>query len=140
MSGNTPTRSLHNSPQWIKNMSIVYKEFINGTINKFSLSLKKSKKPVVSVNINGHIIKALYDTGADLCCMTDAKFRQVFTWNKRPKKLNLIITVTVVSGEKIECMGVYPIPFEINKKKFVDNVHVLNKLCGDFILGLDFFH
>ena len=82
---------------------------------------------------------ALYDTGADLCCMTAAKFRQVFTWNKRPKKLNLINTVTVVSGEKIECMGVYPIPFKINKKKFVYNIHVLNKLSGNLILGLNFF-
>jgi hypothetical protein len=44
------------------------------------------------------------------------------------------------SGDKLESLNVYPIPFEINKKKFVDNVHVLNKLCGDFILGLDFFH
>jgi hypothetical protein len=56
MTGHTPTRSPHNSRQWIKNMLIVYKELINGTINKLSLSLKKSKKPVVSVNINGHII------------------------------------------------------------------------------------
>ena len=39
--------------------------------------------------------------------MTDANFRQVFPWNKRPKKLNVINTVTVASGEKIECMGVY---------------------------------
>ena len=36
--------------------------------------------------------------------------------------------------------GCVPIPFEISKKKFVYNVHVINKLCDDFILGLDFFH
>ena len=88
---------------------------------------------MVSLNINGHKIKALYDTGADLCCMTAAKFRQVFPVGQRPKKLN----VTVASGDKLESLNVYPIPFEINKKKFVYNVHVLNKLCGDFILGLD---
>jgi len=35
--------------------------------------------------------------------------------------------------------GVYPIPFEIDQKKFVYNVHVLSHLCEDFILGLDFF-
>jgi predicted aspartyl protease len=120
-------------------MSIVYKELINSMINKLSSSIKKSKRPVVSVNINGHIIKALYDTGADLCCMTAAKFRQVFPVNKRPKKLNLISSVTVASGDKIECMGVYPNQFEIDKKKFVYNVHVLNNLCDDFILGLNFF-
>jgi hypothetical protein len=121
-------------------MSIVYRELINSTINKLSSSIKKSKKPMVSLTINGHKIKALYDTGADLCCMTAAKFRQLFPVGQRPKKLNVISTVTVASVDKLETLGVYPIPFEIRKKKFVYNVHVLNKLCDDFILGLDFFH
>ncbi len=40
----------------------------------------------------------------------------------------------------MECLGVYPIPFEIDEKKFVYNVHVLNKLCEDFILGINFFN
>jgi hypothetical protein len=71
--------------------------------------------------------------------MTAAKFRQVFPVNQRPKKLNVTSTVTVASGDQIECMGVYPIPFEIEKKKFVYYVHVLNKLYDDFILGIKFF-
>ena len=120
-------------------MSIVYRELINSTINKLSSSIKRSKKPTVLVTINGQKIKALYDTGADLCCMTAAKFRQLFPVGKRPKKLNVISTVTVASGDKLECLGVYPIPFEIDGKKFVYNVHVLNKLCEDFILGINFF-
>jgi hypothetical protein len=72
-----------------------------------------------SLTINGHKIKALFDTGADLCCMTATKFRQVFPVGKRPKKLNMISTVTVASEDQLECLGVYPIPFEIGKKKFV---------------------
>jgi hypothetical protein len=119
-------------------MSIVYKELINSTINKLSSSIKKSKRPVVSVKINGHIIKALYDIGADLCCMTAAKFKQVLPVGQRPKKLNVTSTVTVASGDKLECLGVYPIPFEINKKKFVYNIHVLNKISEDLILGINF--
>jgi hypothetical protein len=95
---------------------------------------------MVALTINGHKIKALYDTGADLCCMTAAKFRQLFPVNKKPKKLNLISTVTVASGDKLECLGVYPIPFEIGNKKFVYNVHVLNKLCDNLILGINFFN
>jgi hypothetical protein len=95
---------------------------------------------MVLLTINGHKIKALYDTGADLCCMTAVKFRQVFPVEKRPKKLNVISTVTVASGDKLECLGVYQIPFKIGKKKFVYNVHVLNKLCNNFILGINFFN
>jgi hypothetical protein len=36
-------------------------------------------------------------------------------------------------------MGVYPIPLEIDKKKFVYNIHVLKHLSNDLILGLNFF-
>ena len=48
-------------------------------------------------------------------------------------------TLTVASGDKLECLGVYHIPFEIDKKKFVYNIHVLNKISDYFILGLNFF-
>jgi hypothetical protein len=71
--------------------------------------------------------------------MTAAKFRQVFPVGKRPKKLNVISTVTATSVDKIECVGVYPIPFEINNKKFVYNIHVLKNLSENLILGINFF-
>jgi hypothetical protein len=93
----------------------------------------------VLVNINGHKIKALYDIGADLCCRTAARIQASISSGKRPKKLNGISTVTVASGDKIECLGVYPIPFEINKKKFVYHIHVLKHLSDDLILGINFF-
>ncbi len=57
----------------------------------------------------------------------------------KKKKLNEISTVTSASGNKIECEGVYPIPVEINKKKFVYNIHVLKHLSDDLILGINFF-
>jgi hypothetical protein len=63
-------------------MSIVYKELKNSTIQKLSSSMKKSKRPHVSVNINGYKISALFDTGTDVCRMTAAKFRQVVQWEK----------------------------------------------------------
>ena len=71
--------------------------------------------------------------------MTAVQFRQVFPVNKRPKKLNMISTVTVATGDKIECVGVYPIPFDIDKKKFVYNIHVLKHLSNNLILAINFF-
>ena len=139
-SGSTPTGSPHNSCHSINEMSIVYKELINSTIQKLSASMKKVKRPHVLVNINGHQISALYDTGADMCCMSDTLFRKVFPVGKRPKKLNVISTVTSASGNKIACEGVYPIPFEIKNKKFVYDIHVLSNLSGDLIMGINFFH
>jgi hypothetical protein len=71
--------------------------------------------------------------------MTAAKFMQVFPVGKRPKKLNVISSVTSASGDKIQFEGVYPVPFKIDKKKFVYNIHVLKHLSEDFILGINFF-
>jgi len=34
---------------------------------------------------------------------------------------------------------VYPIPFEIDKKKFEYNIHVVQHLSQDLILGINFF-
>jgi hypothetical protein len=48
-------------------------------------------------------------------------------------------TVTSASGNNIECEGAYPVPFEIDKKKFVNNIYVLKNLSEDFILGINFF-
>jgi hypothetical protein len=106
-------------------MSIVYKELVNSTIQKLSSNLKRPKRPNILVNVNEHKISAPFDTGANVCCMTAAKFRQVFPVGKRPKKLYVISTVTTESGNQKECEGDYPIPFEINKKNFVYNVHIL---------------
>jgi hypothetical protein len=57
-----------------------------------------------------------------------ARFRQLFPVGQRPKKLKGISTVTSASGDKIEFKGVLPIPFEIDNKKFVYNIHVLKNL------------
>ena len=57
----TRTRSPTTSST-IKDMSIVYKELINSTINKLNSLFTKSKQPNVSVKMNVQRISALYDT------------------------------------------------------------------------------
>jgi hypothetical protein len=69
----TPTGSPQNSCHLINEIPIVFKELIKSTIQKLSSSMKKSERLQVSVKINGHKISALYDTEADICCMTAAK-------------------------------------------------------------------
>jgi hypothetical protein len=71
--------------------------------------------------------------------MMAAKFRQVFPVGKILKKCNLKIHIAATSGELIESKVVYLIPFEINCKEFVYNVHVLKHLSDDCILGINFF-
>ncbi len=110
-------------------MSIVYKELLNNTIQKLSASLKRPNRLSILVNTNGHQSSAPFDTGPNMCCMMATKFRQVLPVGKRPKKCNLINNITAASGDITKSKGVYPIPFEIDKKKFVYNVHGLKNLC-----------
>jgi hypothetical protein len=81
----------------------------------------------------------LFNTGAVVCCLTASKLRKIFPVGKRPKKCNLESHITAASGDLNENEVVYPIPFAIDRKKFVYNFHVLKYISDDFILGINFF-
>jgi hypothetical protein len=90
----------------------------------------------MSVHMNGHKI---YDTGADICCMSSKAFRRVFQVGQRPEKLNRTSNVSAASGNKLEGEGIYTISMEINKRKFQYQVHIFGNLNEDMILGINFF-
>jgi len=119
-------------------MSIVYKELINNTINKLNSSFIKPQRPYVAVNINGHRITALYDTGADVCCMSSKAFRKLYEAGNRPVKINKPSSVSAASGNKLNGEGIYAMLFTIDKRKFVFEVHVFTNLKEEMILGINF--
>ena len=103
-------------------------------------SFIKPRRPFISVTIKGHELSALYDTGADICCMSIKTFRRLFpVIENRPKKVNRVCNIKGASGAKLMCTGIYEIPMEIDKKQFVHEVQVFSNLTEDFILGIDFF-
>jgi hypothetical protein len=89
---------------------------IVNTIAKLNASLKKPFRPYVSVQMNGHKLSALNDTGANICCMSSEAFKRVFPVGQRPEKLNRTSNVSAASGNKLEGEGIYTISMEINKK------------------------
>jgi len=119
-------------------MSNIYRDLINSTINKIKASVIKPKRPYVPVFLNGHKITALYDTGADICCMSSTYFRKHFPVGNRPTKLQRKSDVKAASGNKLVSEGIYPIPFTIDGRKFEHNVHVFSNLNEGMILGIDF--
>ncbi len=109
------------------------------TIAKLNASLKNPLRPYVSVHMNGHQMSALYDTGANICCMSSTAFRRVFPVRQRPEKLNRTSNVSAASGNKLEGEGIYTISMEINKRKSQYQVHIFGNLNEDMILGINFF-
>jgi hypothetical protein len=86
----TAPQSALNASKQIKDKDVagLYQDPIVNTIAKLNASLKKPFRPYVSVQMNGHKLSALYDTGADICCMSSEAFRRVFPVGQRPEKLN----------------------------------------------------
>ena len=136
----TVTSSAPGASKPIKdNVSGLYQDLIVNTIAKLNASLKKPLRPYVSVQMKGHKLSALYDTGADICCMSSTAFRRVFPVGQRPEKLNRTSNVSAASGNKLEGEGIYILPMEINKRKFQYQVHIFGNLNEDMILGINFF-
>jgi hypothetical protein len=122
-----------------KDVAGLYQDLIVNTIAKLNASLKKPVRPCVSLQMNGHKLCALYDTGADICCMSSKAFRRVFPVGQRPEKLNRTSNVSAASSNKLEGEGIYTISMEINKIKYKYPVHIFGKLNEDMILGINFF-
>jgi hypothetical protein len=54
--------------------------------------------------MNGQRLSALYDTGADVCCISSKAFRRVFRVRQKPEKLNQTSSVSTFSGNTLEGM------------------------------------
>ena len=92
------------------------------------------------MHINNRPHRALYDTGADICCMSRKTFRELYEAGNRPIKLNKVSSVSAASGNKLESDGIYPIKFQINKKTFTYPFHVFSNLEEPMIMGINFFN
>jgi hypothetical protein len=80
-----PSGALSRSSNY--DMANIYRDLIKSTINKIKASVIEPVRPYVPVFLNGHKVSALYDTGADICCMSSSVFQKYFPVRKRPTKL-----------------------------------------------------
>jgi hypothetical protein len=85
-----------------------------------------------------HKVTALYDTGANICCMSSSIYQKYFPVRKRLIKLQCKFYANAASGIKLVCEGIYPIPISIDSRKFEHNLHMFSNLNEGMILGIDF--
>jgi hypothetical protein len=108
----------------------VYSDLMN--INAIS----KPKRPITRCSFKNSGVKALYDTGSCVTCMSEdtyhklSKSEQVFSEPGR--------SFLSASGDRMKTHGAINLKMGIEGKNVVQTVHVIPKLHEPFILGIDF--
>ena len=82
-------------------------------------------------------MKMLYDTGADICCMSEQMFKRIKAktsiTSEGPKK-----QFKAAGGQKLQVMGKYSVPMTIGKKEIRHPFFVIKDLSEEAIIGIDF--
>ena len=91
--------------------------------------------------IENHHLRMLYDTGADISCISEQEFRQIPVGN-RPNKLPIEPgqSFQAASGNALQVKGMYNLPVQILGKTITHKFCVIRQLSKPAILGADFIH
>ena len=101
---------------------------------------KPFRRPYLAVQIQDTLsTKALYDTGADISCISKELFRSI-PIDRRPAKLakSEFGGFRDASGRVMNFLGVFPLKVQAGKKTMIQNFHVMDNLSEPAILGIDF--
>jgi Retroviral aspartyl protease len=98
-------------------------------------------RPYVNIQIGPSMAAALYDSGADISCMSETEFRQIPV-DHRPKKLVSLDKNPCFSagGTPLTVTGIYNISVSVLGKKTEDPFRVIKGLNESVILGADFIN
>ena len=80
----------------------------------------------------------LYDSGAQLCLLSKKAFRNISV-HQRPRKLDLKLTCSGVSGSKLKLLGCYLLELHVLGKKIIHPFFVSDHLPGKYegVIGID---
>ncbi len=122
-------------------IKFLYNKLFADAISDIKSNLKPSfNRPYLWVNIQNALkVRGLYDTGADISCMSEKIFRQIPPHN-RPQKLDMDKSPNFRSagGQPLPVRGLYEFAFNINSKFIKHRCHVIPDLNEPLILGIDF--
>ena len=96
----------------------------------------QSKRPFIQVCANGMVSNWLFDTGAEVCCMSINEFRKIKI-EKRPTKMQMYKDLRCASSNKLTVKGTYLMNLNILGRKIQQIVYVCENLGQNAILGID---
>jgi hypothetical protein len=122
-------------------IQFLYNKLFSDAVSKIKSNLKPSfNRPYLWVNVQNALkIRGLYDTGADISCISEKTFRNLPPHN-RPQKLNMDKSPNFCSagGQPLPVRGLYEFNFRINSKFVKHKCYVIPELNEPLILGINF--
>ena len=110
-------------------------------VNEIKQTLKPTfRRPYLTVNLQNCLaIKGLYDTGADISCLSEKFFRQLPP-HHRPTKLQTeaLPKFKTAGGQPLKVRGRYNFRVRIGTKFLQHEFYVISDLNEPLILGIDF--
>ena len=139
-SESAPTQSC--STAQINNaITFLYNKLFVDAVSEIKSNLKPTfNRPYLWVNVQNSLkIRGLYDTGADISCISEKIFRQIPPQN-RPTKLAIDKSPNFRSagGQPLPVRGLYKFAFTLNGKQIEHPCYVIPDLNEPLILGIDF--
>ena len=115
------------------------KKLITSAVNELRSVRPKRIRPYLAANILSVPVKMLYDTGADVSCISERMFRQIPV-DQRPPRLpgESAQRFKAAGGHELSCKGRYLIPITVGKKQVEYPCFVIQNLSEEAILGYDF--
>ena len=103
----------------------------------YCLKRGNPNRPYTKIEIGKLSKRALYDTGADISCISERVFREI-PIELRPKKLNSPPYFKTAGKEVLSPKGKYEFQVVVEGQKKTNAFYVINNLSEDVILGMDF--
>jgi len=103
--------------------------------------LIKPARPFVEIQICQRPTRALYDSGADISCISDHEFRKIPV-DLRPTKLSPSLDRRYIGagGESLDVRGVFVLPITLLGRQVQHPFRVIRNLHEPVIIGADFIN
>ena len=98
-------------------------------------------RPFVDVQLGGKVTKALYDSGADISCISDEEFRKI-PIDLRPNKQGGSNPLRYIGagGQPLDVRGTFVLPIQVLGRQVQHPFRVIRGLHEKVILGADFIN
>jgi hypothetical protein len=110
-------------------------------VNEIKQTLKPNfRRPYLTFTLQNCItVKGLYDTGADISCISEKTFHQLPP-DQRPDKIKDITSprFKTAGGQPLTVRGLYKFTLKIGSKLLTHKFYIIPDLNKPLILGIDF--
>ncbi len=122
-------------------MQGVVQELIQNAICELEIKANKtSQRPYLNVSFSRMSMVALYDTGADVCCISEEAFNRI-PKHLQPRPIgHKAPRFRAANGEILPTLGKYCLQFKIGDKEIRHVFYKVRQLGDDAIIGIDLIH